>query len=202
MKAPRTPDAGKTCSPPSQARGIRRARELQEVATELFIEKGIEETTIDEIVERAGVAKGTFYHYYPSKAALVNAIGRSVTEDFDSYIEAAMREQTSVSPARRLDTWIQAVCEAYAMIIQRQDIGFSSAGFRWTPRGQTHLELLVALLEEGNRQAAWSLASLYETAIFIEKGVLGVMDDLVLAGQSLDGVHKNIRELVHRAVGI
>ena len=60
----------------------------------------------------------------------------------------------------------------------------------------------MALLEEGNRQAAWLIESLYETAIFIEKGVLGVMDDLVLADQSLDGVHKNIRELVHRAVGI
>src|SRR5574344_995482 len=113
-----------------------------------------------------------------------------------------MCEQTLASPTQQLDTWIQAVCEAYAMIIQRQDIGFSSAGFRWTPRGQGHLELLVELLEEGNRQAAWSLESLYETAIFIEKGMLGIMDDLVLAEKPLVGVHKTLRPIVRSTIGL
>lgn len=175
---------------------------LQDIATELFIEKGIEETTIDEIVERAGVAKGTFYHYYPSKAALVNAIGLSVKEDFDGYIEESMRTQARACVFQRLNTWIQAVCEAYAMIIQRQDIGFSSAGFRWTPRGQSHLELLVELFEEGNQQEAWSIADLHETAIFIEKGMLGVMDDLVLTGKPLAGVHTTLKRIVHSTMGI
>ena len=94
------------------------------------------------------------------------------------------------------------------MIIQRQDIGFSSAAFRWTPRGQGHLELLVELLEEGNRQAVWLsgclvvwlIESLYETAIFIEKGMLGIMDDLVLAEKLLVGVHKTLKPTVRSTI--
>ena len=195
-------DTNRVCSTPSQARGIRRARELLDVATALFIDKGIDDTTIDEIVEQAGIAKGTFYHYYPSKMAMVNAIVQSVIEDFDGYIETAMHQQATASLTERLDTWVQATCEAYAMIIQRQDIGFSSAGFRWTPRGQTHLKLLVALLEEGNRQADWLIESPYETAIFIEKGMLGIMDDLVLTGKPLAGVHKTLRPIVRSTIGI
>ncbi len=34
---------------------------------QLFSEKGYEETTVAEITEAAGIAKGTFFNYFPSK---------------------------------------------------------------------------------------------------------------------------------------
>ncbi|NJD77875.1 MAG: TetR/AcrR family transcriptional regulator [Candidatus Methanoperedens sp.] len=42
-----------------------------EVAGRLFKEKGFEDTTIDEIVREAGIGKGTFFNYFPSKTALL-----------------------------------------------------------------------------------------------------------------------------------
>lgn len=42
-----------------------------EVSGRLFKEKGIENTTVDEIVQEAGIGKGTFFNYFPSKAALL-----------------------------------------------------------------------------------------------------------------------------------
>ncbi|MCZ7385431.1 MAG: TetR/AcrR family transcriptional regulator [Candidatus Methanoperedens sp.] len=42
-----------------------------EVSGRLFKEKGIENTTIDEIVKDAGIGKGTFFNYFPSKTALL-----------------------------------------------------------------------------------------------------------------------------------
>lgn len=39
-------------------------------AKEVFIEKGFNSTTTDEIAERAGITKSTLYKYYPSKLAL------------------------------------------------------------------------------------------------------------------------------------
>jgi AcrR family transcriptional regulator len=41
---------------------------------ELIGEKGFAATTVDEIVERAGVAKGTVYYHFKSKAELVEAL--------------------------------------------------------------------------------------------------------------------------------
>ena len=35
----------------------------------MFIEKGYENTSIDEIVAKAGIAKGTYYYYFASKEA-------------------------------------------------------------------------------------------------------------------------------------
>lgn len=43
-------------------------------AYELFKEKGINNTSIDEIVKKAGVAKGTFYLYFKDKYDVVNKL--------------------------------------------------------------------------------------------------------------------------------
>lgn len=40
---------------------------LIKAAEELFIEKGLEQTTIADIIERSGLARGTFYNYFGKK---------------------------------------------------------------------------------------------------------------------------------------
>lgn len=40
---------------------------LEQAAYDLFSEQGFSETSIDQIARRAGVAKGTFYLYFPDK---------------------------------------------------------------------------------------------------------------------------------------
>ena len=42
-------------------------KRLLNSAFNLFIEKGINDTTIQEIVDNAGVGKGTFYFYFKDK---------------------------------------------------------------------------------------------------------------------------------------
>ena len=49
-----------------------RTRErLVEVATRLFVEKGFENTTADEIAEAAEVSRRTFFRYFPTKESVV-----------------------------------------------------------------------------------------------------------------------------------
>lgn len=52
----------------------RRADTLARAALDLFLERGIEDVTIDEIAERAGTAKGNFYRYFDDKPQLVEAL--------------------------------------------------------------------------------------------------------------------------------
>lgn len=47
---------------------------LLEAAVSLFHEKGCEATTVEEITERADVAKGTFFNYFSSKEALLGEL--------------------------------------------------------------------------------------------------------------------------------
>lgn len=48
--------------------------DLYSAAYELFITKGIHNTAIDDIVKKAGVAKGTFYLYFKDKYDIINRI--------------------------------------------------------------------------------------------------------------------------------
>ncbi|MBT2290411.1 TetR/AcrR family transcriptional regulator [Paenibacillus albidus] len=51
-------------------------RKIQVVthALALFVEQGIMETSIQDIIERAGISKGTFYNYFTSKNQCVSAV--------------------------------------------------------------------------------------------------------------------------------
>ena len=45
-------------------------RSILEAARKLFLERGFEAANLDEVAQRAGVAKGTIYRYFDSKAEL------------------------------------------------------------------------------------------------------------------------------------
>ena len=47
---------------------------ILKAATEVFCEQGFESTSMQAIAERAGVAKGTLYLYYPSKGDLIEQV--------------------------------------------------------------------------------------------------------------------------------
>lgn len=57
-------------------RGGRTAAKLRDAAREAFGELGWQATRVEDIVQRAGVSHGTFYTYYPNKAAALDDLVR------------------------------------------------------------------------------------------------------------------------------
>ncbi len=57
-----------------QAKLERRER-IYEAALNLFREQGYESTTVDQITRYAGLAKGTFFNYFPTKDAVLRYLG-------------------------------------------------------------------------------------------------------------------------------
>ena len=51
-----------------------RQDEILDVALQLFAERGYTNTSIQAIIDAIGIAKGTFYHHFPSKGALLDAL--------------------------------------------------------------------------------------------------------------------------------
>lgn len=77
-----------------------RKTELLDAAERLFITKGFQITTIDDIRAELGVAKGTFYHYFKSKDDILDAIiGRIVQEDLIRAREIA--GDATLNPAQK-----------------------------------------------------------------------------------------------------
>jgi AcrR family transcriptional regulator len=65
-----------------------RTRVLLEVATRLFLERGIDAISIEEITAAAGVAKGTFYRYFDGKEAVVAALIAPLRSEIVNGMEA------------------------------------------------------------------------------------------------------------------
>ena len=62
-------------------KGERRKQELLRIAYRMFIEKGYEATSIDEIITEAHIAKGTYYYYFPSKEATLEEVIKMMISD-------------------------------------------------------------------------------------------------------------------------
>ena len=58
-----------------EAGKLARRDRLYDAAVTLFREQGYEHTTVDQIARRAGVAKGTFFNYFPTKDAVLRYMG-------------------------------------------------------------------------------------------------------------------------------
>jgi len=58
-----------------------RRGELLDCAQALFFERGYERTTIGEIIERAGVSKGGFYHHFTAKEELLEALSARLAQE-------------------------------------------------------------------------------------------------------------------------
>lgn len=59
-------------------RGQVTRQHLIEVATELFADRGYEGTSIEAILERAGVSRGSLYHHFAGKDRLFEAVVETV----------------------------------------------------------------------------------------------------------------------------
>jgi AcrR family transcriptional regulator len=88
-------------TPVNNGRRERRRRETHarifDAAMRLFAERGYANTPVEEITEAADVAKGTFFNYFPSKEAILEALAERQLSVVKAAEEKA-REMTRVRP--------------------------------------------------------------------------------------------------------
>lgn len=186
-----------------QQRGMRSAQKLLDSAATLFVERGYDETSIDDIVHHAGCAKGTFYHHYESKLALLIALRQRVDDQYQADMDAALAKCTGDDFPTILDTWVRAACDAYIRIGTLHEVVFSHyPESRWTAGDRRFMKDLIALLKRGHENRQWAVQVPDLTAAFIFRGMLGVIDDRILAGRPLTKIKRDMVVLARRAVGL
>jgi len=70
-----------------QTRGL-----IFETAMELFLKQGYDDTTVEQIVAKADLAKGTFFNHFPTKDAILSELGRQRVE----LAEVLLRKEFSL----------------------------------------------------------------------------------------------------------
>ncbi|HEX9705201.1 MAG TPA: TetR/AcrR family transcriptional regulator [Gemmatimonadales bacterium] len=67
---------------------------ILEAAFALFRKHGVEATTVEEICEKADVAKGTFFNYFPHKEAVFGYLSETWVADAEEKIGAILAKGT------------------------------------------------------------------------------------------------------------
>ncbi|MFF9847442.1 TetR/AcrR family transcriptional regulator [Streptomyces litmocidini] len=186
---------------------------LYEAAVTLIAEQGFSATTVDEIAERAGVAKGTVYYNFKSKTELFEELLRHGVSLLSASLRAAA-EETAERGGSRVDA-------LDAMI---------RAGLVFIDRYPAFTQLYVAELWRTNRAWNSTLLVVRQEAVAVVEGVLregvaagelseeidvqltaAALVGMVLVAaldwqafqseRSLDDVHAALSRLLHGRVG-
>ncbi len=80
----------------------RRREQILSVATAVFAESGYQGASISDIIERAGIARGTFYLYFSSKHSVLEAILGSALTRLTARIERVDLAPEAPSPSEQL----------------------------------------------------------------------------------------------------
>lgn len=101
---------------------------LKEEANTLMQEKGVKKTTVDELVKRVGIPKGTFYLFYPSKEMLLFDVSQDFHKQVDDYLTAGIMriiKEKNISVSEEAD-FSDCVEELTDVILGAMEITYSS----------------------------------------------------------------------------
>ena len=96
-------------------------RTIQRAAEELFLEKGVDATSIDEIAMHAGYSKATLYVYFKSKSDIWNGVLLSAMRALRDRVEATTQTEQGGFSEQYL-----ALCKAIQDFSQDNPLYFES----------------------------------------------------------------------------
>lgn len=62
-------------------------KKIVSAAWKLFYEQGYDDTTVDDIIRESGTSKGSFYHYFEGKDALLSTLSLLFDEKYEELME-------------------------------------------------------------------------------------------------------------------
>ncbi|WP_055534948.1 TetR/AcrR family transcriptional regulator [Streptomyces graminilatus] len=188
-------------------------QKLYEAAVTLIAEQGFSATTVDEIAERAGVAKGTVYYNFASKSVLFEELLRHGVELLtDSLREAAERtERDGGTKVDALDAMIRAglvFISRYPAFTQLYVAELWRTNRAWQSTLMVVRQQAVAVIEDVLREAVASGELSDEIDIpLTAAAMVGMVLVAALDWQSfqpersLDDVHSALSRLLQGRVG-
>ena len=137
---------------------LQRLQDLQDAGLELFLTRGIEPVTIDELAKAGGMAKGNFYRYFADKGALVGALMVPVAR----RVRRVMR-RCSIDVGRAKTT--SELTQAYVTMA----LGLASIG-------QKHPRIVQLYLQENRTPATPTTESVRQLHVEMREGAVSLTE--------------------------
>jgi AcrR family transcriptional regulator len=183
-----------------------RRDDLMDAAARLFLAQGLENTTVEEITQGAGVAKGSFYLHFATKTDVLEALrGRFV----QSVLDAIIVEVAKCKPEDwegKLTAWSGACAMGYLDAIPLHHFVFAAAPPAPTAglARNALVDDLTKLLAAGRSENAWPVDDPGFTAIFLFNGLHGAVNQPGIGDRPSDrrALLRAIDQQFRRALGL
>ncbi len=168
-----------------------RQAELMDAAQELFILLGYQQTTVSTIVKKVGVAQGTFYYYFASKEAILEAIfARHVTTMLLEVETFYSDKNTVLEKLQLFFNLFYKICYCdkpglIGKILYKEKQGLLINRL-WRQMLLTTQPIFKRILEQGNKEGLTNVIHMDETFSFFA----GIMAALLEASSPLEFGHE------------
>ena len=153
---------------------------IVDAAWKLFYERGYENTTIEEILWESGTSRGSFYHYFTGKDALLGTMAYLFDEKYEELSETLDPETDA------LETLFYLTHELFSMIEKRVDIDLLARMYaaqltqngekQFLDRTRTYYRMLRNIISRGQERgeitSAKSVNELCRLYALCERGIL------------------------------
>lgn len=92
-------------------RGKSTKKKIVSAAWRLFYEQGYDDTTIEEIIEASGTSRGSFYHYFAGKDALLGSLSFMFDEKYEELIPQLQPDMNAFDKLMLLNRELFAMIE-------------------------------------------------------------------------------------------
>ncbi len=110
-------------------------KKIVSAAWKLFYEQSYEDTTVDDIVRESGTSKGSFYHYFEGKDALLGSLSFLFDEKYEELMPHIDQSQNAI------ETLLYLNRELFSMIEETVSLELLARLFssQLITRGEKHL---------------------------------------------------------------
>jgi TetR/AcrR family fatty acid metabolism transcriptional regulator len=142
---------------PRQARGVATRQKVFEAAMAEYERVGVDDARVEDIVARAGVSWGTFFHWFPRKQDVLLEASAAICVAFAAAIDEAVRHQDPLEEAvaaafTALGTAAPPSTRLRAAVFHEIDANPGTLTAYLDGRAPTFVPAMARLISEGQRR--------------------------------------------------
>ncbi|MBP1046299.1 TetR/AcrR family transcriptional regulator [Enterococcus sp. BWM-S5] len=186
-----------------------RKTEILDTAKRLFLSKGYDKTTINDILKEIGIAKGTFYHYFKSKEEVMEAVVMRVIEQ-DMITAKDIAANSELSALDKIIQYLLAQLpseneEKSDMVDQFPKVENALMKQRAMEGTLQHIcPILAEIIEEGNRSGEFQTPFPLEAIQFLIAGIQTLLDERMITPDE-EAMKRRIQsfiDIIFKVIGI
>lgn len=158
-----------------------RQKEIIEVASNLFLEKGYDNCSVNDIINAVGIAKGTFYYYFKSKEDVLDSAVKQMSDTAFAGIEKIAKDK-KITPIDKISKVL------FSMRLNKGTDETLIKEINKVSNVHLHQKTLVSILTnlapviaeiimEGNEQGIFSCPYPKQSSLIFLSSALTLLDD-------------------------